>query len=120
MNADVVPALPVPRVPVRGGGTFPVHRIYCIGRNFAEHGRAHEHAEGNQHQQHGQAEYAEQYAQQPMARLARRGGTEERMAELHRWRAQSWRWGSEYPDWPRRDCKDFVKRCTRTRPPAPR
>ena len=39
MNADVVPALPVPRVPVRGGGTFPVHRIYCIGRNFAEHAR---------------------------------------------------------------------------------
>ena len=39
MSADVVPALPVPRVPVRGGGTFPVHRIYCIGRNFAEHAR---------------------------------------------------------------------------------
>ena len=39
MNADVVPALPVPRVPVRGGGTFPVHRIYCVGRNFAEHAR---------------------------------------------------------------------------------
>jgi len=39
LNADVVPALPVPRVPVRGGGTFPVHRIYCIGRNFAEHAR---------------------------------------------------------------------------------
>lgn len=39
MNADVVPALHVPRVPVRGGATFPVHRIYCIGRNFAEHAR---------------------------------------------------------------------------------
>ena len=39
MSIDVVPALPVPRVPVRGGGTFPVHRIYCIGRNFAEHAR---------------------------------------------------------------------------------
>jgi 2-keto-4-pentenoate hydratase/2-oxohepta-3-ene-1,7-dioic acid hydratase in catechol pathway len=39
LNADVVPALPVPRVPVRGGGTFPVHRIYCVGRNFAEHAR---------------------------------------------------------------------------------
>lgn len=39
MNADVVPALPVPRVPVRGGGTLPVHRIYCVGRNFAEHAR---------------------------------------------------------------------------------
>ena len=39
MNADVVAALPVPRVAVRGGGTFPVHRIYCVGRNFAEHAR---------------------------------------------------------------------------------
>ena len=39
MNADVVPAAPVPRVPVRGGGLFPVHRIYCIGRNFADHAR---------------------------------------------------------------------------------
>jgi 2-keto-4-pentenoate hydratase/2-oxohepta-3-ene-1,7-dioic acid hydratase in catechol pathway len=24
---------------VRGGGAFPVHRIYCIGRNFADHAR---------------------------------------------------------------------------------
>jgi 2-keto-4-pentenoate hydratase/2-oxohepta-3-ene-1,7-dioic acid hydratase in catechol pathway len=44
LNGDVVPALPVPRVPVRGMGTsvtgmFPVHRIYCVGRNFAEHAR---------------------------------------------------------------------------------
>ena len=39
MNADVVPATPQPRVPVRGGGAFPVHRIYCVGRNFAEHAR---------------------------------------------------------------------------------
>ena len=39
MNADVVSAAPVPRVPVRGGGLFPVHRIYCIGRNFADHAR---------------------------------------------------------------------------------
>lgn len=36
---DVVAAAPVPRVPVRGGGTFPVHRIYCVGRNFADHAR---------------------------------------------------------------------------------
>ncbi|HEY0662342.1 MAG TPA: fumarylacetoacetate hydrolase family protein [Lysobacter sp.] len=36
---DVIPALAVPRVPVRGGGSFPVHRIYCVGRNFAEHAR---------------------------------------------------------------------------------
>ena len=24
-------------VPVEGGGSFPVHRIYCVGRNYAEH-----------------------------------------------------------------------------------
>ena len=34
--SDVIPAPVVPRVPVVGGGTFPVHRIYCVGRNFAE------------------------------------------------------------------------------------
>ena len=38
-NADVIPAPAVPRIPVRGGGSFPVHRIYCVGRNFAEHAR---------------------------------------------------------------------------------
>ncbi|MFC7300919.1 fumarylacetoacetate hydrolase family protein [Cognatiluteimonas weifangensis] len=42
--SDVVPALPAARLAVRGGdgaapGTFPVHRIYCVGRNFAEHAR---------------------------------------------------------------------------------
>lgn len=26
-----------PAVPVVGGGLFPVHRIYCVGRNYAEH-----------------------------------------------------------------------------------
>jgi 2-keto-4-pentenoate hydratase/2-oxohepta-3-ene-1,7-dioic acid hydratase in catechol pathway len=26
-------------VPIAGGGLFPVHRIYCVGRNFAEHAR---------------------------------------------------------------------------------
>ena len=36
---DVIAAAPAPRVPVRGGGTFPVHRIYCVGRNFADHAR---------------------------------------------------------------------------------
>lgn len=32
---------PVPpvTVPVAGGGEFPVHRIYCVGRNYAEHAR---------------------------------------------------------------------------------
>jgi len=28
-------ALPV--APAAGGGLFPVHRIYCVGRNYAEH-----------------------------------------------------------------------------------
>lgn len=32
-------ALPQPSVPIRGGGRFPVRRIYCIGRNYAEHAR---------------------------------------------------------------------------------
>jgi fumarylpyruvate hydrolase len=27
----------IPAVPVDGGGSFPVHRIYCVGRNYAEH-----------------------------------------------------------------------------------
>lgn len=33
---------PVPEpvlVPIRGGGAFPVRRIYCVGRNYAEHAR---------------------------------------------------------------------------------
>jgi len=42
--ADVVLAPPQPRVPVRGtniptDSEFPVHRIYCVGRNFADHAR---------------------------------------------------------------------------------
>lgn len=41
---DLIPAAQGPRVPVvdRAGhaaGTFPVHRIYCVGRNFADHAR---------------------------------------------------------------------------------
>ena len=31
---------PVPALPVHGSDAlFPVHRIYCIGRNYAEHAR---------------------------------------------------------------------------------
>ncbi len=30
------PAAPV-ALPVRGGGTFPVRRVYCVGRNYADH-----------------------------------------------------------------------------------
>jgi hypothetical protein len=37
--SDVIPAVALPRVPVAGGGSFPVHRIYCVGRNFADHAR---------------------------------------------------------------------------------
>jgi fumarylpyruvate hydrolase len=36
---DVIAASEVPRIAVRGGGTFPVRRIYCVGRNFADHAR---------------------------------------------------------------------------------
>jgi fumarylpyruvate hydrolase len=28
-----------PLVPIAGGGLFPVHRIYCVGRNYAAHAR---------------------------------------------------------------------------------
>lgn len=42
--SDVIPAPQQPRIPVRSqqlpaDSTFPVHRIYCVGRNFAEHAR---------------------------------------------------------------------------------
>jgi fumarylpyruvate hydrolase len=36
---DVVPAPRQVRIPVRGGGTFPVRRIFCVGRNFADHAK---------------------------------------------------------------------------------
>ena len=36
---DLIPTPEQARVPVRGGGTFPVRRIYCVGRNFADHAR---------------------------------------------------------------------------------
>ena len=36
----VFPPAPVPNVPVRGTELrFPVHRIYCVGRNYAEHAK---------------------------------------------------------------------------------
>ena len=42
--ADLVAAAPPPRIPVRNRagvalGEFPVRRIHCVGRNFAEHAR---------------------------------------------------------------------------------
>ena len=36
MSYVLTPA-PTVAVPVLGGGEFPVHRIYCVGRNYAEH-----------------------------------------------------------------------------------
>jgi 2-keto-4-pentenoate hydratase/2-oxohepta-3-ene-1,7-dioic acid hydratase in catechol pathway len=39
IDHDVIPTPSQPRIPVRGGGTFPVRRIYCVGRNFADHAR---------------------------------------------------------------------------------
>ncbi|MCA0243275.1 MAG: fumarylacetoacetate hydrolase family protein [Proteobacteria bacterium] len=33
----VVAPPPTVAVPVAGGGAFPVHRIYCVGRNYVEH-----------------------------------------------------------------------------------
>jgi fumarylpyruvate hydrolase len=36
----VIPAPPIPSLAVEGAlGRFPVHRIYCVGRNYAEHAR---------------------------------------------------------------------------------
>ena len=36
---DVFAAPPAVRVPVRDGGTFPVRRIFCVGRNYADHAK---------------------------------------------------------------------------------
>ncbi len=37
MSDFVIPAPSVPSIPVSGGGSFPVRRVYCIGRNYAAH-----------------------------------------------------------------------------------
>ncbi len=39
MNYVITPPAQVgiPVLPAAGGGLFPVHRIYCVGRNYAEH-----------------------------------------------------------------------------------
>ena len=39
MTGHVIPAPAQAVVPVLGGGTFPVRRIFCVGRNYAEHAR---------------------------------------------------------------------------------
>ncbi len=35
----VVPPPAIVAVPVAGGGSFPVRRVFCVGRNYAEHAR---------------------------------------------------------------------------------
>lgn len=37
MTSYVVPAPAIVAAPVAGGGLFPVRRIFCVGRNYAEH-----------------------------------------------------------------------------------
>lgn len=39
MNEYVIPPPPQASVPVRGGGLFPLRRIFCVGRNYADHAR---------------------------------------------------------------------------------
>ena len=35
----VIPPPAIVSVPVAGGGSFPVRRVFCVGRNYAEHAR---------------------------------------------------------------------------------
>ena len=35
----VIPPPPIVSVPVAGGGSFPVRRVFCVGRNYAAHAR---------------------------------------------------------------------------------
>ena len=37
MSDHVISAPQVHVIPTHNGGTFPVRRVYCIGRNFAAH-----------------------------------------------------------------------------------
>jgi fumarylpyruvate hydrolase len=37
--AYVIPQPPQAAIPVEGGGLFPVRRIWCVGRNYADHAR---------------------------------------------------------------------------------
>jgi fumarylpyruvate hydrolase len=34
-----IPAPALATIPILGGGEFPIHRIYCVGRNYAAHAR---------------------------------------------------------------------------------
>lgn len=37
--AYVIPPPSIVAIPVSGGGAFPVRRIFCVGRNYADHAR---------------------------------------------------------------------------------
>jgi len=37
VNGHALPPIPEPFVAVKGGGVFPVRRIYCVGRNYVDH-----------------------------------------------------------------------------------
>ena len=39
MDEYLIPPPPQASVPVRGGGLFAVRRIFCVGRNYADHAR---------------------------------------------------------------------------------
>ena len=39
MADTVIPPPAQVTVPVAGGGAFPVRRVFCVGRNYAEHAR---------------------------------------------------------------------------------
>jgi fumarylpyruvate hydrolase len=39
MTAYAITPPPPTDIPVEGGGVFPVRRIYCVGRNYADHAR---------------------------------------------------------------------------------
>ena len=39
MPGYVIAPPPISTVPVAGGGAFPIRRIFCVGRNYAEHAR---------------------------------------------------------------------------------
>jgi fumarylpyruvate hydrolase len=39
MSDFVIAPPPVIAAPVKGGGLFPVRRVYCVGRNYADHAR---------------------------------------------------------------------------------
>ncbi|AGY92808.1 hypothetical protein SPICUR_09445 [Spiribacter curvatus] len=36
-DGPVIPVPPRVMLPVSGGGSFPVRRVYCVGRNYADH-----------------------------------------------------------------------------------